>query len=147
MRSAMSNHCFRVDSGTQSASVIFLLLMPAAALFSVAKEFLRGTDRSRCESTCTHFGSETHDAVVHGVVSCAWLCVGVKCVKKLLFEKCVFDSGWHRSSKKGFNTEDFNDGFGFSVRQFLRKRKSSIPTTTPWGKGVHHEKGPGLADT
>ena len=48
---SLCNHRFVVDSGT----------------LCNGEEFLCGTDNSRCENTCKHLGTVTHDAVVHGV--------------------------------------------------------------------------------
>ena len=86
----MTCFCVVSLSGTTAASLstaagpsaLVLLVAHASGchLFN-GEEFLRGTDHSRCDNNCKHWGFDTSDAGSMDLVSCAWLCVGVQCAK------------------------------------------------------------------
>ena len=99
------------------ASVMFLVLTPWAAIFSMAKS-------SSAERTipvaripvCT-WGSR--QKVLWCVELVSMFFVGVKCAQKLLF-----------CSSKGPNIKDCHDGYGPFLRTTIpRKKKPSIPKT------------------
>ena len=103
------NHCFVVDSGTPSATVIFLLPMPAPAIFSMAKS-------SSAERTMMHakIPVNTWDLRQVRLWCMDWCHESVMCVDV----QCVF-------VKFYIKIEDFHVVVfwaPFSILQFFTKR-------------------------
>ena len=79
---SLCNHRFVVDSGTPSASAIFLLPRPWAALFSMAKSSSAERTILAVKNACTHMGFKTNAAVLHNMCRASVLCVDLQCKKK-----------------------------------------------------------------
>ena len=71
------NHRIVVDCGKPSVVAIFLLPMPAVAIFFDGERFRCRQDHPGSEHTYKHLGFESNVAVLHGMCHESVLCVGV----------------------------------------------------------------------